>query len=148
MSFATDAIKNTVIAGHVSTGKTTLIENILLTGGKITRAETIESGKTVSDYTEEEIEKKISIHSSLSHMEWNNKKLNFVDTPGSSDFIGEVIAGFRSCETALILAGCDTGVQIETLKLWRNLEERNKPRIVFIISAIRKGRILQVPCRI
>ncbi len=132
MSFATDAIKNTVIAGHVSTGKTTLIENILLTGGKITRAETIESGKTVNDYTEEEIEKKISVHSSLSHMEWNNKKLNFIDTPGSSDFIGEVIAGFRSCETALILAGCDTGVQIETLKLWRNLEERNKPRFVFI----------------
>ncbi len=132
MSFATDAIKNTVIAGHVGTGKTTLIENILLTGGKLTKAETVESGKTVSDYSEEEIEKKISIHSSLTHIEWNSKKLNFIDTPGSSDFIGEVISGFRACETGLIVAGCDTGVQIETMKLWRNLEKRSKPRFIFI----------------
>lgn len=132
MSFATDAIRNTVIAGHVGTGKTTLLENILFAAGKISKIETIENGRTVSDFTEEEIEKKISIHSSLTNIEWNSKKLNFIDTPGSSDFIGEVIAGFRSCETALILAGCDTGVQIETIKLWRNLDSRNKPRFVFI----------------
>lgn len=132
MSFTTDAIRNTVLAGHVGTGKTSLVENILLAGGKISKAEPIESGKTVSDFTEEESEKKISIHSTLSFIEWSNKKLNFIDTPGSSDFVGEVIAGFRSCETALVLAGCDTGVQIETIKLWRNLEGRAKPRVVFI----------------
>ena len=132
MSYSTDTIKNTVIIGHVSTGKTTLLENILFTGGKIAKPEAVESGKTVSDYTEEEIERKISIHSSLSNIEWKNKKLNFIDAPGSGDFTGEVISGFRACQTALVVVGCDTGVQIETIKLWRNLDKRDMPRIIFI----------------
>ncbi len=135
MSFTTDAIKNTAIAGHVGTGKTSLIENILLAGGKISKAEPVENGKTVSDFTEEEIERKISIHSSLSFIEWNNKKLNFIDTPGSSDFIGEVVAGFRSCENALLTVSSDTGVQIETIKIWRRLDSRNMPRMVFLTKA-------------
>jgi len=132
MSYSTDSIKNTVIIGHVSTGKTTLLENILFTGGKIAKAETIENGRTVSDYAEEEIEKKISIYSTLSNIEWNKKKLNFIDTPGSGDFIGEVISGFRACQSALVVVGCDAGVQIETIKLWRNLEKRNMARLIFI----------------
>ena len=132
MSYSTDSIKNTVIIGHVNTGKTSILENILFTGGKIPKAETIESGKTVSDYAEEEIEKKISIYSSLSFIEWNNKKLNFIDTPGSGDFTGEVISGFRACQSALVVVGCDSGVQIETIKLWRNLDKRNMARVVFI----------------
>ncbi|MCL2791498.1 MAG: elongation factor G [Spirochaetaceae bacterium] len=132
MSYSTDSIKNTVIIGHVSTGKTTLLENILFTGGKIAKAETIENGRTVSDYAEEEIEKKISIYSTLSNIEWNKKKLNFIDTPGSGDFIGEVISGFRACQSALVVVGCDAGVQIETIKLWRNLDKRNMARLIFI----------------
>ena len=135
MSFTTDAIKNTAIAGHVGTGKTTLIENILLAGGKISKAEPVESGKTVSDYTEEEIERSISIHSTLQYVEWNNNKLNFIDTPGSSDFIGEVVTGFRSCENALLTVSSDTGVQIETIKIWRRLNKRNMPRMVFMTKA-------------
>ncbi|MCL2480741.1 MAG: elongation factor G [Spirochaetaceae bacterium] len=132
MSYSTDSIKNTVIIGHGNTGKTSLLENILFTGGKIAKAETIESGKTVSDYAEEEIEKKISIYSTLSNIEWNNKKLNFIDTPGSGDFTGEVISGFRACQSALVVVGCDAGVQIETIKLWRNLDKRNMSRVIFI----------------
>ena len=135
MSFTTDAIKNTAIAGHVGTGKTSLLENILLAGGKISKAEPVESGKTVSDYTEEEIERNISIHSTLSFIEWNMKKLNFIDTPGSSDFIGEVVTGFRSCENALLTVSSDTGVQIETIKIWRRLNKRNMPRMVFLNKA-------------
>ncbi|MCL2294341.1 MAG: elongation factor G [Spirochaetes bacterium] len=140
MSYSTDSIKNTVIIGHVSTGKTTLLENLLFTGGKIAKAETIDSGKTVSDYTEEEAERKISIHSSLSNVEWNNKKLNFIDTPGSGDFFGEVILGFRACQTALVVVGCDTGAQIETIKLWRNLDKRDKPSKVVFINKCNKER--------
>ena len=135
MSFTTDDIKNTAIAGHVGTGKTSLIENILLAGGKISKAEPVESGKTVSDCSEEEIERKISIHSSLSFIEWNSKKLNFIDTPGSSDFIGEVVTGFRACENALLTVSSDTGVQIETVKIWRRLDKRNMPRMVFLTKA-------------
>jgi elongation factor G len=132
MSFNTDAIKNVSIAGHGGTGKTTLFERLLFAGGVISRPETVESGKTVGDYSPEEIERKISIHAALAHVERNDKKINFFDTPGSSDFIGDVILSFRASESALLLVDGRDGVQIETIKLWRNLEGRNKPRAVFL----------------
>jgi len=128
----TDHIRNISVSGHVSTGKTSLVENMLFTGGAIDRPEPVESGKTVSDYTPEEIEKGISIYTSLSSTKWKDSKVNLLDTPGSSDFVGQVVAGFRAAESALVLVAADSGVQIETIKIWRNLDERNKPRIVFI----------------
>lgn len=132
MSFTTDFIRNIAIAGHGGTGKTSLTEQILFYGGVIGRPETVESGKTVSDYTEEEITRKISIRTSLSHITWNDRKINMLDTPGSGDFVGEVIPAFRACESALMLVGAKAGVQIETIKLWRNLVRREKPRMVFV----------------
>ena len=132
MSFATSQIRNIAIAGHGSTGKTTLLEHILFQGGAIAKPETIESGKTVSDFGEDEISRKISVRASLSHCAHRDTKINFIDTPGSSDFVGEVILAFRACESALILIDAKSGVQIETIKLWRNLDERAKPRMVFV----------------
>lgn len=132
MSYTTDDIRNIAVAGHGSTGKTTLVENLLFAGSQIDRPETVESGKTVSDYTEEEIAHKISIHTSLSHILWKGHKINLLDTPGASDFAGEVVAAFRTAESAVLLVDAEAGVQIETIKLWRRLDERNKPRIVFI----------------
>jgi len=132
MDFNTSQIRNISIAGHGQTGKTTLLEQLLFIGGAIPKPETVESGKTVSDYSPEEIEHKISINASLSHITWNDKNINIWDTPGSSDFIGEVISAFRSSEMALMLVDGRSGVQIETIKLWRDLDRRNKPRLVFI----------------
>ena len=96
MSYPTDQVKNVAIAGHGQTGKTTLFERLLFTGGVISKAETLESGKTVSDSTPEEIERKISIHASMGHVEKNGTKINIFDTPGSSDFTGNVILSFRA----------------------------------------------------
>lgn len=132
MSYNTDLIKNVAIAGHGGTGKTTLFERLLFAGGAIPRAETVESGKTTGDSAPEEIERKISIHAALAHVERNGKKINFFDTPGSSDFTGDVILSFRAAEFALLAVDGRDGVQIETIKLWRNLEGREKPRGVFI----------------
>lgn len=132
MDFTTKQIRNISIAGHGQTGKTTLLEQLLYISGIIPKAETIESGKTVSDFSPEEIERKISVYSSLSHITWKDTNINIWDTPGSSDFIGEVISAFRSSEMALMLVDGRSGVQIETIKLWRDLDRRNKPRIVFI----------------
>ncbi|MDR1836224.1 MAG: elongation factor G [Treponema sp.] len=132
MSNSTDKIRNIVIAGHGQTGKTTLFEHILFTGGVIPRAETLESGKTVSDSTLEEIERKISIYAAMGHVERGGIKINIFDTPGSSDFTGGVISGFRASEFALLTVDGKSGVQIETIKLWRNLDGRRKPRGVFI----------------
>lgn len=132
MGYKSDAIRNLVLSGHGGTGKTSLLEHLLFAAGAIGKAETVDSGKTVSDYTEEEVSHKFSVRASLSHAEWKGRKINFVDTPGSSDFFGEVIVGFRSCELALVAVDAKSGVQIETIKHWRNLDERGKPRIVCV----------------
>ncbi|MBN1685902.1 MAG: elongation factor G [Spirochaetales bacterium] len=132
MSFDTDAIRNIAIVGHGSTGKTTLFENMLFAGGTISRPETVASGKTVSDYTDEEIERKTSVHLALGYIETQGRLINIMDTPGASDFVGEVAAAFRITESAVVIMGAKEGVQIETLKLWRRLNTRNKPRMVFV----------------
>jgi len=132
MSSTTSDIINIAICGHGGTGKTTLTEFILFNGKVIPKVESLEKGQTVSDFTEEEIAKKISIHTSLEHLNWNNKKFNILDTPGSSDFVGEVISALRVAESALVIIGADVGVQIETVKIWRRLNARNMPRFVFV----------------
>lgn len=132
MSVETKNIRNVALIGHNGTGKTNLIEQMLFYAGVLSRAETVESGKTVSDYTDEEIQKKMSIHSSLASMTWDDKVINVLDTPGTGDFIGEAISAFRATEAALMMIDGREGAQIETIKLWRRLDERNKPRAVFI----------------
>ncbi|MDR1445173.1 MAG: elongation factor G, partial [Treponema sp.] len=132
MSYSTNSIKNVSIAGHGGTGKTSLFERLLFAGGVISRPETVDSGKTVSDSSPEEAERKISIHTALAHVEQDGKKINIFDTPGSSDFIGDVILSFRSSEFAVLTVDGRVGVQIETIKLWRNLEGRQKPRGFYI----------------
>jgi len=132
MGITTNSIRNISITGHVHTGKTTLTEQILFFGGTIPKPETVKSGKTVSDYSNGEIEKKISIHASLTNIKWESNKINIFDTPGSSDFIGEVISSFRASDSTLLLVGADAGVQIGTIKIWRRLTKLNKPRIIFI----------------
>ncbi|MDR1894987.1 MAG: elongation factor G [Spirochaetales bacterium] len=132
MAFATDTIRNVALAGHLSTGKTALMENLLAAGGVIPRAEAAGSGKTVSDYTPEEKEKGISIHLTAANLEWQGKKINILDAPGASDFVGEVVAAFRCAETGILLVASDSGIQIETIKLWRRLDARQRPRIIFI----------------
>jgi elongation factor G len=132
MSVVSTDLRNVAIVGHNDTGKTTLLEQMLFYANVISRAETVASGKTTSDFTEEEIARKISIHAALSTMQWEGKTLNILDTPGTAGFIGETICGFRSCEAALMVVDARDGAQIETIKLWRRLDERNKPRAVFL----------------
>ncbi|MFA7111997.1 MAG: GTP-binding protein, partial [Sphaerochaeta sp.] len=119
MSVVSTDLRNVAIIGHNETGKTTLVEQMLFYANVISRAETVASGKTTSDYTEEEINHKISIHASLASLTWDGRTLNILDTPGTAGFIGETICGFRSCESALMVVDGRDGAQIETIKLWR-----------------------------
>jgi elongation factor G len=86
----------------------------------------------VSDFGDEEIARKISVHASLSHINAGEYKINLMDAPGSADFVGEVILALRACESALLLIDGKSGVQIETIKLWRYLEARREPRLLFV----------------
>lgn len=132
MSTSTDSIRNVAVVGHGSTGKTTFVEHLLFTGGGISKPETVESGKTTSDYTEEEIANQQSVHATLNNIQWKDTKINIMDTPGAADFIGEVVASLRVCESAVVMVAAKAGVQIETIKIWRRLDGRSKPRMVFV----------------
>ena len=127
MTITTEALRNIAVAGHGTTGKTILVESMLYSAGAIPRAESIESGKTVSDYTEEEIARKYSIRTSLTHAVWNDRKMNILDTPGASDFVGEVVAAFRAAESTIIVIA---GVTMALLTLFLNSFLRSRKRAV------------------
>ena len=129
MSVPTDRIRNVALIGHSGTGKTTLMEQILVHGGVVSK---FDPGKSVSDCTEEEIAREISIYSAFAHVDWDGCKVNVVDAPGSGDFIGEVVTALGAAECAVVVVGADTGVQIETAKRWRRLERDGTPRMVFV----------------
>ena len=112
--FNPDAIRNIAFIGHGGSGKTTLAETILFKSGITNRIGTIEEGNTVSDYTPNEIDKQISISSSLMHLEWNNVKINILDTPGFSDFVGDVKSALKVCDTAVLLVKSAEGVEVGT----------------------------------
>ncbi len=132
MAVSTEAIRNVAVSGHGTTGKTSLVENLLFAGGSIDKPETINSGKTVSDFTDEEIAQQVSIHASLSYLSWNKHKVNLLDTPGTADFVGEVVAAYRAADSAVMVIDGKAGVEIETIKLWRRLNDRNMPRLVVV----------------
>ncbi len=132
MGVSTEAIRNVAVVGHGATGKTSLVEHILAAAKVIERPEPVESGKTVSDTLDEEISRGISIRTSLTHIDWGGAKVNILDTPGSSDFIGEVLAALRVAESAIVVVAAEAGVQIETIKVWRRLDQMSRPRIVFV----------------
>src|SRR5271169_6788268 len=113
MSVSTRSLRNVALAGHGGTGKTTLVEEMLAAGGAIPKAERVETGKTVSDFTEEEVHHKFSVHTSLSHLAWKDHKVNLLDTPGSADFVGEVVSALRVVDSVMLVVGADVGVQIE-----------------------------------
>jgi elongation factor G len=132
MAISMNAIRNTAVCGHGGTGKTSLVEQMLFRAGVIPKAETVESGRTMSDFQDDEIEHKFSIHTSLMTLPWKDSRINVLDTPGSSDFVGEVVASFRAAETAVMVISAPAGIQIETVKLWRRLDHRDLPRVVFV----------------
>ncbi len=139
MSYTTEMIRNIAVVGHGGTGKTSFIEQLLYIDGLIPSPATVESGKTVSDYTEEEIQNGISIHTSIAHIFWQDHKINLMDTPGAADFVGEVVASFRAAESALVVVGAKSGVEIETIKLWRRLNHREMPRMVYVNKMDKDG---------
>jgi len=129
MAHNTKEIRNIALIGHGHSGKTTLNEAILFTGHTIPLMATIDHGKTVSDFDEQEISRKMSIHSSISYTEWNNVLINVIDTPGSPDFVGEVVASMRAADCAVFILNSEAGVEIETIKNWRKCE---LPKLVFV----------------
>jgi elongation factor G len=133
-------IKNVALVGHGGSGKTTFLEAALLATGVTKRLGRVEDGNTVSDYDKMEIEKGYSINLSIVPVEYNKMKINFIDTPGYFDFIGEVNSAMRACEAAVILVDASAGVQVGTEKGWNSCKEHNIPTF-FLINKIDKENV-------
>lgn len=130
--YTSDTIRNVALVGHGGTGKTTLLEAALLATGVINRLGKVEDGNTVSDYDKMEIEKGYSISASIVPVEYNKVKINFIDTPGYFDFIGEVNSAMRAVEAAVIIVDASSGVQVGTEKAWNSCKEYNMPTFMLI----------------
>lgn len=130
--YKTEQIRNVAIIGHGSTGKSTLFDAMLLVGGKIDKIGDPAQGTLTSDYDDEEKSRRMSIRSALGFVEYEDLKINIIDTPGMSDFIGEARAAIQMAEVAILVVDSVDGVQIETEKVWRYLTEKNIPRIIFV----------------
>ena len=123
---------NVVLAGHTSVGKTLFLDTALYDIGAVDSIGKVDDGKSLSDYDEEEIKRKISIHSTVISAETGGKTLNIVDTPGSSDFIGEVVSSLYGVETVVLLVDAVNGVEIETSKIFSRAKKIGIPVIIFI----------------
>ena len=130
--YTSETIRNVALVGHGGCGKTTFLESALLATGVIDRLGKVEDGNTVSDYDKMEIEKGFSINTSIVPVEWKDSKINFIDTPGYFDFIGEVNAALRASEAAVILVDAGAGIQVGTEQAWKGCERYKMPRFIVI----------------
>ncbi len=130
--YTPDHLRNVSLVGHGGTGKTSLVEAMLFTGGGTTRLGRVEDGNTLSDYHPDEIERRISIDSSLLAVEWKGNKITILDTPGYLDFTGEVKASLRVADTALVLLKSFEGAEVGTEIVTGYAEEHRTPACMIV----------------
>ena len=130
--YTTEAIRNIALVAHGGTGKTNLAEAMLYNAKLIDRQGKVSDGNTVMDFDQEEIKRKISINTSLASFEWNDCKINIIDTPGYFDFVGEMIEGTSVADGVVIMVSGKSGVQVGTEKAWAVAEKNNIPKIIFV----------------
>ena len=141
--YTTNLIRNVALAGHLSAGKTMLTEAFLHFTGATTRLGRIEDGTTVSDFDEEEIRRKISLYSSVIPVEYKDHKINFLDTPGYADFVGEVISALRVSDAAIMLVDSVAGLEVGTEIAWQHCNTFKLPRFVVINKMERENANFQ-----
>ncbi len=130
--YESDAIRNVALIGHGAAGKTSLASAILFSSGAVNRLARVEDGNTVTDWEDEEIERRISISSALAHCEWNKKKINILDTPGYHTFLAETRLALRATDSAVVVVDAVAGVEVQTEKVWEFADEFGLPRIIVI----------------
>ena len=131
-NYASNRVRNVVLLGHSGSGKTTYAEAALYYSGATKRFGKVEDGNTVSDYEAEEIRRKVSINTSVIPVEWQDTKINFLDTPGYFDFAAEVKLAMNVADTGMIMVSAKSGVEVGTEKAWDYCEEMHLPRMFFI----------------
>ena len=125
-------IRNVAVVGHRGTGKTSLVEALLFQAHATNRLGSIEQGTTVSDWDEDEQRRATSIAATLTHVDWQGRKINLIDTPGDSSFQGETIASLMVVEGALIVVSAVMGVEVQTGRVWDRAENLGLSRVFFV----------------
>lgn len=130
--YKTGQLRNVALVSHNGAGKTTFVERLLFDTGVTTRMGQVDNGTAAMDFEEEEIARQSSIASALAPIEWNNHKINFFDTPGYADFIGEVNSSLAVAEAALVFVEAVAGVEVGTEIVWQATAEKKMPRILVV----------------
>ncbi|MGB7622845.1 MAG: elongation factor G [Terriglobia bacterium] len=125
-------IRNLCFVGHGSSGKTSIVSGLLFTAGMVNRLGRVDEGTTVTDYDEEEIERKITISTSMAYAEWNKAKINFLDTPGYGFFINDTRAALRVADAAAVVVDAVAGVEVQTERVWSFADEFSLPRLIIM----------------
>lgn len=132
MAVTTKNIRNVVLLAHAGEGKTTLVENLLFKGGTIPKKGTITEGTTVSDYNEDEKERKNSIDLAVASYEKDGIKVNLIDTPGYLDYIGDIIGGVNAADAQIMLVDAFGGVKVGTAKFWKIAMQKGLPGMIVV----------------
>ncbi|MBQ43722.1 MAG: elongation factor G [Gemmatimonadetes bacterium] len=132
MAHTIQQVRNIALTGHSGSGKTCLAEAMLYCTGALNRLGRTEEGTTVSDFDPEEIERRISLRTSLLMPEWDSHHFNVLDTPGYADFAGEVQSGLRVADGSIVVVESVSGVDVGTERAWRNAEDCRLPRVIFV----------------
>jgi elongation factor G len=127
-----DRIRNVALVGHRGSGKTSLNEALLYQAGVINRLGSVTDGTTASDADTDEQGRQMSISASLSSFEWQERKINLIDTPGEPSFVADSLGAMRVCESAIFVVNAVMGVEVTTTRLWQRAEELDLARMVFV----------------
>ena len=130
--YTTETLRNIALIGHGGVGKTSLAEAMVFSMGETNRLGKVNEGTTVSDYHQDEIDRKISISTSLLHGEWKEHKISILDTPGYSDFIGDVKCVLRVVDMAVTMVNGVEGVEVGTEQALEFADEEQVPRMFFV----------------
>jgi len=127
-----DRIRNVALVGHRGSGKTSLNEALLYQAGVVNRLGSVTDGTTASDADSDEQARQMSISASLSSFEWQERKINLIDTPGEPSFVADALGAMRVCESAIFVVNAVMGVEVTTSRLWQRAEELDLARMVFV----------------
>ena len=132
MHKAADRIRNVALVGHRGSGKTSLHEALLFQGGAVNRLGAVTDGTTMSDSDPDEKSRQMSISAALSSFEWQDRKVNLLDTPGDSSFVADALGALRVCEAAVFVVNAVMGVEVHTNRLWQRAQELDLARLIFV----------------
>jgi len=141
--YGTEFIRNVALVGHSGSGKTSLTEAFLFNTGVTTRLGKVEDGTTVADFEDEEHRRRISISTAVIPIEYRDHKINFLDTPGFTDFVGEVKAALHVADAAMVVVDAVSGVEVGTELTWQYCDEYKLPRFVVITKMDRENANFQ-----